>query len=260
VDEIKSYWDEGALRDRAKIGSHSDPYLVELENWFVIEKCLKRFRPSRVLDIGCGNGQRTKLLSEHVAGEVVGIDYSKNMINIAKNLENEKLRFYVASILEKESLKALGPAFDCVVSFRCLINLGNLENQLKAISHASQLLKTGGVFVFCEGLQQGTEKLNSLRARLGLRPIRPIRVNLDLDEPAIGKHLEEEFRIVERSTFATYYLLTRVYYPALISPEEPDPSSKFNALAARLSKEMENDALPVEGRHLCMVCVKKALH
>lgn len=259
VDEIKRYWDKEALRSRAKMGAHSDPYLVELENWFVIEKCLKPFRPTRLLDIGCGNGQRTRLLAEHVLGEVVGIDYSKNMIDNAKKLEDEKLRFHVASILDKESLGALGAPFDCVVSFRCLINLGTLENQLEAISQVSELLKPGGVFVFCEGLQQGTEKLNELREKLGLGPIRPMPVNLDLDEPAIRKHLEgAEFTIEERSTFPTYYLLTRVYYPALISPEEPDPSAKYNALAARLEIEIENDALPVEGRHLCMVCVKKA--
>ncbi len=260
VDEIKRYWDQEALRGGAKIGSHSDPYLVELENWFVIEKCIKRFRPNRLLDIGCGNGQRTRLLAEHVTGKVVGIDYSRNMINSTRSLENEKLSFYVASILEKKSLRRLGAPFDCVVSFRCLINLGNIGNQLKSISHASQLLKTGGVFVFCEGSQQGTEKLNSLRAKLGLKPIMPIAVNLDLDESAIRNHLEKEFQIVERTTFAVYYLLTRVYYPALISPEEPDPLSKFNALAARLSMEIEDDTLPVEGRHLCMVCVKKAKH
>jgi SAM-dependent methyltransferase len=258
VDEIQRYWDKEAVRVGAKVGSHSDPYLVGLENWFIIEKCLKRFHPKRLLDIGCGNGQRTKLLAEHVARTVVGIDSSKNMIKIAKKLENKKMHFYVASILDEESLKVLGEPFDCVVSFRCLINLGSVQNQLKAINHATELLKNGGMFAFCEGSRRGTRDLNVLRGRLGLRPIKPISVNLDLDERTIRRHLEAKFQIVERTTFPTYYLLTRVYYPALISPKEPNPSSKFNSLAARLSIGIENDMSALQGRHLCMVCIKKA--
>lgn len=56
VSKIKLFWDRQALRQGRSAGSHSDPYLVDLENWFIIEKSLKRFRPKRLLDIGCGNG------------------------------------------------------------------------------------------------------------------------------------------------------------------------------------------------------------
>ncbi len=156
ISEIKRYWDNQALRDRAKIGSHSDPYLVDLENRFVIEKCLKRFRPKHLLDIGCGNGRRTNVMARHVAGKVVGIDYSRNMIDNARRLQNEKLGFYLASVLERDTLEGISAPFDCVVSFRCLINLGSVENQRKAVHNICELLKPGGVFVFCEGLRKGT--------------------------------------------------------------------------------------------------------
>ena len=258
IDEIREFWDAEALRyGNARTGAHSDPYLVELENWFIIEKCLKRIRPKGLIDVGCGNGQRTRLFSEHVSGKVVGIDFSGNMVSMAEKLSDNRIHFYHADILEEESLRTLYGRFDCVISCRCLINLGSVQNQLAAIDHIHSLLSSRGMFVFCEGSRQGTERLNGLRAKLGLKPIIPVRANLDLDESIVMPYLQRKFNVFEKTTFATYYLLTRVYYPGVIRPEEPDPTSKFNAVAAHLAMQIEQDVTMDYGRHLCACCQKR---
>ena len=124
INEIKKFWDKEAIEiGESKTGAHSDPHLVELENWFIIEKCLKRFNPKSMLDVGCGNGQRTKLFSKYVSQEVIGIDYSDNMINLAKKLEDDKVHFYATNIIDDVHLNR---TFECVVSCRSLINLGSL--------------------------------------------------------------------------------------------------------------------------------------
>ncbi len=248
------FWDEEALRFcEFPTGAHSDPYLVELENWF-ITKYLEKFRPRRLLDIGCGNGQRTKVFSRY-SEDCIGIDGSENMIKLAKNLENDNLHFYKEDILSPDWHIRYG-VFDCVTSCRCLINLGTLQNQIRAIDALAKLLPKGGLFVFCEGSKNGTERLNSLREKFGLGPIRTISVNLDLEEDIVLNTIQSKFNIIQMTHFGTYYMLTRVYYPAVISPEKPNPNSMFNQIAAKMENGTEDPLSDLLGRHLCMAVQK----
>ena len=48
----------------------------------------------KVLDVACGKGRHAKYLNK-IGFNVVGIDLSKNSIDLAKKNENEKLKFYV---------------------------------------------------------------------------------------------------------------------------------------------------------------------
>lgn len=81
----------------------------------------------------------------------MGIDYSKKMIDLARRLENGRMHFHVGDITDAKSLRILRNPFDCVVSCRCLINLGTRTNQLRAIDNVYDLLTEDGLFVFCEG-------------------------------------------------------------------------------------------------------------
>ncbi len=48
----------------------------------------------RILDLGCGDGVLTKLLADNVpAGQVIGIDASIGMLDVAKELEGNNLSF-----------------------------------------------------------------------------------------------------------------------------------------------------------------------
>jgi trans-aconitate 2-methyltransferase len=57
----------------------------------------------RVVDLGCGTGELTARLAEHLPGsDVVGIDNSPQMLERAAQYERPKLRFELASIEELE--------------------------------------------------------------------------------------------------------------------------------------------------------------
>lgn len=106
---------------------------------------------SFVVDLGCGNGALTKKLSER-GFEVLGIDPSIDMINIAKNAHKD-LNFKLDDALEfKLSKKA-----DAIFS-NAVMHWIDAENQEKAIENIASQLKIGGEFV-CEFGGKGCAEL-----------------------------------------------------------------------------------------------------
>jgi len=96
----------------------------------------------RVLDLGCGDGVNTALISKLLPyGEVVGIDASKGMIDTAKPKEKDNLRFRLMDIdaidFENE--------FDVIYSNATLHWVKNHHHLLNNVHRA---LKTGGSLRF----------------------------------------------------------------------------------------------------------------
>jgi SAM-dependent methyltransferase len=253
MDYAREYWETASMRHgESPVGAHSDANIVALENEFVVQ-FLAKYRPVQLLDMGCGNGQRTKLFSQY-AHATTGIDFSANAIGFARHLEGPDLRFYVEDVLTSDWEHRY--TFDCVVSCRCLINLGTVENQLRVIDRITARLPEGGLFIFCEGSKTGTNMLNSLRSRLGLDCIRPIPSNVDLDDESVLKRIRSSFDLIGCAKFGLYYFLTRCYYPAVILPSEPDPNSRLNTVAADMQRLVRDASLEQYGRHLCVAARK----
>ena len=68
----------------------------EQEAVFFLNKIINhiKLKKGKVLDVACGKGRHAKYLNK-IGFNVVGIDLSKNSIDLAKKNENEKLKFYV---------------------------------------------------------------------------------------------------------------------------------------------------------------------
>lgn len=127
VEQNRKHWEKFALTHKnSKSCATYDEYLSELENIFIISQ-LKKLKPRSMLDIGCGNGQRTALFSNYVKGKTFGIDYSENMIKQAKLIKKHNLYFQHANITEFEE----NVFFDVIVSCRCLINQPSHNAQVK---------------------------------------------------------------------------------------------------------------------------------
>ena len=56
------------------------PYKEIVENWPALLRAISGLPPARVLDVGCGTG----FLTQHLGGEVVGLDQSAAMLDIAR--------------------------------------------------------------------------------------------------------------------------------------------------------------------------------
>lgn len=104
------------------------------------------FGGAAALDFGCGVGRLTQALAPHFA-EVIGVDISPKMVDIASSLNRfpDRVRYVVNP---DSALTPLGDArFDCILS---RLTLQHIEPDLSAqyVSALCQRLTTGGVLVF----------------------------------------------------------------------------------------------------------------
>jgi SAM-dependent methyltransferase len=113
----------------------------------------------RVLDLGCGSGRDTFLLSKLVGkqGFVVGIDMTPEQINLARRhvayhtrqfgYDRPNVDFLDGTIERLEEAGLEPETFDLVVS-NCVINL--VPDKRAVLEQVYRLLKTGGEFYFSD--------------------------------------------------------------------------------------------------------------
>jgi 2-polyprenyl-3-methyl-5-hydroxy-6-metoxy-1,4-benzoquinol methylase len=101
-------------------------------------------KTDRVLDLGCGTGMTTLQMARDVR-EIVAIDYSVNMIEVAKMKAAYSGISNITFCVEKaeKQIEVYEP-FDVVVAFNLLCYLKNPEEVYRQISRA---LKPGGIFI-----------------------------------------------------------------------------------------------------------------
>lgn len=253
------FWDEFARKSKNNsYGASGGRHLVEIENEFIF-KNLKNINSNYLLDIGCGNGQRTLLFSKFFK-KTLGIDYSNEMILEAKKLtktNNKKIVFEVHDINKFSSEKK----FDCIISCRCIINQTSTSNQIKLLKKLFELLNPGGVLIISEISKQGMKNLDNVRKKFGLPKMTKRWHNLHIDENKIFPEINKMFQIKEIKRAGTFYFLSRVINPAIVFPKEPEAESKMNEMA--LGSELFLDSIDSEnmlekfGAHLMMYLVKK---
>ena len=107
---------------------------------------MRDIHPSKhwnILDVGCGIGDFTEQLCDLVPeGQVVGIDSSKEMIELASKRKRDNLQFRLASA-EKLIGMELGGPFDLVVSRACL-HWVRLSDHASVLAGMAEQLRAGG--------------------------------------------------------------------------------------------------------------------
>lgn len=113
----------------------------------------------RIIDIGCGQGQDSRYFSEH-GYDVVGIDFSENGINLAKQKsESSKIDFEVMDISEPLSFE--DASFDVVYS-HLAVHYFNSEKTKQIFRELSRILKIGGILaVFVNSVNDPEYKTGS---------------------------------------------------------------------------------------------------
>ncbi|MCP4915005.1 MAG: class I SAM-dependent methyltransferase [Oligoflexia bacterium] len=102
-----------------------------------------------VLDIGCGSGDPiAKYLIENDK-QVTGIDFSKAMIELAKEKFSNN-EWFVADMRDFD----LDRKFDGIIAWNSFFHL-NQEDQVKALKVFAKHLKAGGVLMFTAGPEKG---------------------------------------------------------------------------------------------------------
>ncbi len=119
---------------------------------FVLMRALVEVTPRRVLDVACGDGWMTSMIS---APEVIGLDSSPPAVEAARS------RGLDARVAEMQKLPFEDGSFDVVL---CNYALDNIRNRRKAIAELARVVRPGGRFL---GIYSGPDHLSELWAAVG---------------------------------------------------------------------------------------------
>jgi len=234
ANQNRKFWDEYAKKSKQNpFGAHTDSHVVKLENDFIISE-LKTKNFKSLLDIGCGNGQRTILFSKYVKGKLLGIDYSDEMIDFAKFILSKEKK----SVKNKVSFEARDiqnfhnkTKFDVIVSCRCFVNQVSHSDQIKLFKKLHARLNPHGSLIIAEISQEGNKRLIDMRKKHGLNPTKPRNrktLNLYVSETKVFPKIRNLFKIKKIQRGGVFYYITRIIHPVLVSPKEPKSDAKIN--------------------------------
>jgi SAM-dependent methyltransferase len=237
LDEIRRHWEDAGKafpEDSLVTPTTRDPFLGRLEE----DNILENLRGAeRALEVGTGDGAHT-IAYARVASSLVGIDVAESLIEVARRrvseAGSENVELQTLSVLDVEQ-EFGSQTFDAVVSQRCLINLPDWEHQVEALRQLASVLEPGGRLLITEGFEDGMDGLNEVRTSVGLEPIRTVDYNCNFRRPAFEEAATRWFDIVHVRDYGLYLLLSRVFHPLAIAPEEPKHDSTFNRVAADIA-------------------------
>ena len=237
INSIQEYWES--------VGKSACP--DDIIRDMSIDQIVQQLpKGSSVLDLGCGNGYCTFKFAETNIKSIIGADYSQTSVDQAINISSlhqdsikEKIDFKQGDALD---LNFPDSIFDVVITIRCLINVGDNENQLKALKEIYRVLKPGGVYLMCENTISGLQNINQARDLAGLNEIKTRWHNNYIDENIFFPRSNKLFNIIEENHFAsTYYLVSRVVNAWIHSKNNSEPKyeDEINKMASKLPAEGE---------------------
>jgi SAM-dependent methyltransferase len=141
--EVRKLWDGNADAWTLLARQGYDIYRDHMNTpWFLA--MLPDVNGLRGLDIGCGEGNNTRLVAQRGAG-MVGLDISSRFAAYAAKSEGEKplgIRYVAAS---GSALPFADASFDFAVAFMSLMDMANQD---EAVNEAYRVLRPGGFFQF----------------------------------------------------------------------------------------------------------------
>ena len=130
-----------------------------LEETRLVKKIIKKYsyKPQNLLDMGCGTGEYSKLLSSNNMN-VTGLDKSSYMIEKAKEKfkSNKRLNFVKADLLNYKPKKK----FDVISALFHILSYQTKNLQIENFfRNSSQILNKNGIFIFDFWFKTGVENL-----------------------------------------------------------------------------------------------------
>jgi len=126
-DAIASGWSDWRVKPRREIDKFA-------HDWW----------PSRILDIGCGNGRNLLPFSER-GFDCYGIDFSKQMVGNAEELFKRRGLVAKFNVADARKLPFRSGNFDYCVSIAVLHHLKGVKEQMRALQEMKRVLRKGGI-------------------------------------------------------------------------------------------------------------------
>ncbi len=142
TDRFVRQWQANAEAFAHLIDGRGTPHHREILNP-CIEELMGNVRDRRILDAGCGEGYLSRFYAKK-GGEVVGVDFSPNLIEFSKETSEEvPIEFRVGNLCDLTEFDA--EEFDIVLCNLVLLNLECLEASLQEFH---RVLRPNGFLVF----------------------------------------------------------------------------------------------------------------
>lgn len=143
-DMVSKEWDE-ASKSWADFVRMGKDYFREEMNYPATLKIVGKVKDKQLLDLSCGEGYNTRTLAK-MGAKVIGVDFSKEMIKLAKQKERTDRLGIIYYLSDAADLKKFeSHRFDVVT---CFMGLMDIERYEDAISQVARILKKNGRFVF----------------------------------------------------------------------------------------------------------------
>lgn len=137
IYDNKDFFDKYSEMDRSKKG------LDGAGEWETLEKMMPDMKGKKVLDLGCGYGWHCMYAVDRGAAEVVGLDASWRMLEVAREKSGEREIQYLCQSIEEADFPE--ESFDVVMSSLVFHYLPSFDEIAKKVN---RWLKPGGAFVF----------------------------------------------------------------------------------------------------------------
>ncbi len=222
--EVLKYWNQKEVK------SMYDKNLLNLEIQLIKSRLSRK---SKILDVGCGEGESTLEYSKIAGVKIHAADFSDTRLKKAsrrlggrKNVILKKVDFLGNYSLNKN--------YDTIISQRFLINLMAWKLQKKVLLDLKSMLKKRGRLILLEGSLEGVNSLNKFRRALEMKPIPVKWHNLFFNDKQLTAFMKKnQMKLVEEDGLGEYFILTRGVRPYFDRKLNWD--SKFNKMAAKVN-------------------------
>jgi ubiquinone/menaquinone biosynthesis C-methylase UbiE len=222
LEELTQLWDRNAEKVAAHVSRYGDRNKEVLLTPRVLD-WLGEITDKEILDAGCGEGFLSRLMAEGGA-KVTGIDYSKRMLDIARERTPQHLdiKYCHANLEDLSDIQS--DKFDLIVS---LLALQDIQDYQAALHELYRVLKPGGrcFLAFTHPCftsdgewirDESGKKLYWKTDRYFIERAIEMRLDPDSDHNPIGFH----------RTLSSYYREINKAGFAIIDLVEPIPSSE----------------------------------
>ena len=217
--KILDYWN---LRAGKKILKCTNDINLEKNEIGIFLSIIKDKK--NVLDIGCGDGELLRNLKKKNKCNCYGIDFSQNLIKIAKR-KSRNINYYCIDMNKIKDEFKIKIKFDYIITKRSIQNLTSWKDQKKFIDQLKFFSGPKTKILLMESSNNGLRKINEMRNKLKLKKIIKPWHNLYLEDSKIKKTNFNGLKLVNiKELFSTYYFTSRVLNAAI------NPKPTYNDL------------------------------
>ena len=217
--KILDYWN---LRAGKKILKCTNDINLETNEIGIFLSIIKNKK--NVLDIGCGDGELLINLKKKNKCNCYGIDFSQNLIKIAKR-KSRNINYYCIDMNKIKDEFKIKIKFDYIITKRSIQNLTSWKDQKKFIDQLKFFSGPKTKILLMESSNNGLRKINEMRNKLKLKKIIKPWHNLYLEDSKINKTNFNGLKLVNiKELFSTYYFTSRVLNAAI------NPKPTYNDL------------------------------